>query len=156
MNHAGMPEARTNHQPRPWRNTLASFFGRFGKSPAIGQESVCDKTQSSASFTLRNPASIFDKPPRLRSHPATCNLAAKASCESPASVRRRRTWGPTRFCEVAAIAPLLELDPTQAPPDSCSADGANFSKPVTRRQEKPDIGTTSNEVVRPNARHQLE
>ena len=132
MNHSSIPKSSSNHQPRPWRNTLVSFFGRTGKSPAIGQESVCDKTQSSASFTLRNPASIFDSPPRLRSHPATCNLAAKASCESPASVRRRRTWGPTRFCEVAAIAPLLELDSTQAFSDLCSEDGAECTTPESR------------------------
>ena len=151
MDHAGMPKAHTNHQTRPWRNTLVSFFGRTGKSPAIGQESVCDSTQSSASFTLRRPASIFDSPPRLRSHPATCNLAAKASCESPASVRRRRTWGPTRFCKVAAIAPLLELDPTQVPPDSCSVDGAECITHGAGESERKTVGGQLQNDIAPSS-----
>jgi len=143
-----MPKAHTNHQPRPWRNTLVSFFGLTGKSPAIGHESVCYSTQSSASLTLRSPASIFESPPRLRSHPATCNLAAKASCDSPASVRKRRTWGPTRFCEMAAIAPLLELDPTQAFPDSCSADGAECITHGAGESERKTVGgQLQNDIV---------
>jgi hypothetical protein len=51
-------------------------------------------------------------------------LAESASCDSPAAVLRRRTWGPTRFCGVAAIAPGSELDAIRRIQNDCSDDGA--------------------------------
>jgi hypothetical protein len=112
-------------QPRPWRRIFPISLGRAGNRSAMGQESALASAQSSASFTRRRQASIFESPPRLRSHPASWSLAAKASCDSPAAVRSRRTCGPTRFCVAAAIAPLLELDDNRSNSDQCSVNGAS-------------------------------
>jgi hypothetical protein len=106
--------------PWPWRSTTDKYFGRAGNRSVSAHASTLANSHTSASLTRRTPASIFDRPPRLRSHPASCSFAASASCDNSAVILRRRTWGPTRFCVFVAIVPFLELDANQPAHNICS------------------------------------
>lgn len=98
---------------RPDREQIRQRAGkRLGRHPEFR---VVDPPQPG--LDLRQPA-------RLRSQPATCSLAAGASCDRPAPILKRRTCDPTRFCVLAAIAPFLELDSNGQGSQFCSVFGA--------------------------------